>query len=213
MNPSNYSLSILSTHTQLADEILLQGYHLIDNFLAEEHFLALSDTIKETHNNGYFNQARIGHKLEKTYNSTIRNDQIFWLDNDGCNVAISGYFTEMDKLCNTLNQALFLGLTNYEAHFAIYQPNNFYKKHVDQFATTQDRRISCVYYLNDSWQQEFGGELILYDKNDQPLSTIMPLGNRFICFNSDMAHEVSTAYQTRYSIATWLKVRPMTMII
>ena len=202
----------MSTRTQIADEIYHQGFHIIDNFLTLDHYRALRNTIETTHNDGYFKQAKIGRKLEKTHHSTIRNDQIFWLDNNGCNVAINSYFVEIDKLCETLNKALFLGLTDYEAHFAIYQPNSFYKKHVDQFSTTQDRRISCVYYLNDTWQQEFGGKLILYDKNDQPLSEIMPLGNRFICFNSDIPHEVSTAYQTRYSIAAWLKIRPMTII-
>jgi SM-20-related protein len=91
-------------------------------------------------------------------------------------------------------------------------PNGFYKKHVDQFATTKDRRISCVYYLNENWQPDFGGELTLYNTQDELLTHVQPLGNRFVCFNSDMPHEVCTAYQTRYSIAAWLKVRSLSRI-
>ena len=126
--------------------------------------------------------------------------------------AVNTYLSEIKKLSETLNQSLFLGLVDYEAHFSIYQPNNFYKKHVDQFATTQDRRISCVYYLNDEWREAFGGELKLYNKTDQLLANIMPIGNRFVCFNSDIPHEVCTAHQTRYSIAAWLKIRSMELI-
>ena len=161
------------------------------------------------YHDGCFKPAKIGLHLEKTHNTTIRNDQIFWLDKPSSNHAINEFFTHIDMLCATLNHSLFLGLIDYEAHFAIYQPNNFYKKHIDQFSTKKDRRISCVYYLNDDWQPAFGGELNLYDPQDQLLSSIMPIANRFVCFNSDLPHEVCTAYQTRYSIATWLKIRPL----
>ena len=195
--------------TRLANNICHDGYHVIDNFLHPHHYHALRETIQNLHNNGHCKLAKIGNSQEKNHNATIRNDHIVWIDKQEGNDAIAGYFTEIEALCKTLNQSLFLGLIDYEAHFAVYQPNSFYKKHVDQFATTQDRRISCVYYLNEGWQQEFGGELVLYDTKDQPLTQIMPLGNRFICFNSDLPHEVCTAYQTRYSIAAWLKVRPI----
>ncbi len=197
----------MSTPAHISDEIYHHGFHVIDDFLNLEHYHALRKTMQEVHRQGSFTQAKIGQN--KTHNLTIRTDKIFWLDKRNGNEPINAFFTEIDKICATLNQSLFLGLIDYEAHFAVYQPNSFYKKHVDQFATTQDRRISCVYYLNVDWQEAFGGELQLYDKTDQPLTKIMPLGNRFVCFNSDLPHEVCTAYQTRYSIATWLKIRPL----
>ena len=194
----------MNTQTHIADGIYQHGFHIIDNFLDSDHYNALRTTIQLIHQNGYFKQAKIGQKLDQNLNASIRNDQIFWLDNQGDNHSINAYFDAITRLSETLNQALFLGLVDYEAHFAIYQPNNFYKKHVDQFATTQDRRISCVYYLNDEWREAFGGELKLYNKTDQLLANIMPIGNRFVCFNSDIPHEVCTA--------AWLKIRSMELI-
>jgi SM-20-related protein len=193
----------------IADNIYQHGFHVIDNFLEETHYLELRSLTQRLQNEGNFTPAKIGHQHNKTLAADIRNDQIYWLDEQTKSPAINAYFTELEKISATLNQTLFLGLVDYEAHFAIYQPNNFYKKHVDQFNTAQERRISCVYYLNHEWQQEFGGELQLYDQADQPLTTITPQGNRFICFNSDIPHEVCTAFKTRYSIAAWLKIRPM----
>ena len=202
----------MHTQNHIADDLCVRGFHVIDNFLTPDHYNGLRESLKLLHEGQYFHPARIGNKSGKTANSLIRNDEICWLNDHKNNTAITDYFSEIDAFRGRLNQSLFLGLADYEAHFAIYQPGNFYKKHVDQFATTKDRRISCVYYLNEHWEQTFGGELMLYDKEDTLLTKIMPLGNRFICFNSDLPHEVCTAYQTRYSIAGWLKVRSIALV-
>lgn len=106
-----------------------------------------------------------------------------------------------------LNHALYLSLHEFETHFAIYQPGSFYKKHVDQFQSTKNRKISCVYYLNEQWQPSFGGKLNLYSPQDELLSEVIPLGNRLICFNSELPHEVELTHCTRYSIAGWMKTR------
>lgn len=193
----------------VVENIFHHGFHVIDNFLDQTHYLELRSLIELLHDQGNFEPAKIGHQRNKTRDTNIRSDQIFWLDQKAGEPAVDAYFTRLKTISATLNQSLFLGLVDYEAHFAIYQPNNFYKKHVDQFTTTRERRISCVYYLNHAWQDGFGGELRLYDRTDHPLTTITPQGNRFVCFNSDIPHEVCTAFKTRYSIAAWLKVRPM----
>lgn len=195
----------MSTENQLADEIYHPGFHIIDNFLDHHHYHALRTTIHTVHNNGYFRDAKIGHQAGAAHNARIRKDQIYWLDQTTDEQATLAYFGAVNKICTALNRALFLGLVEYEAHFAVYNPGTFYKKHVDQFATTKARRISCVYYLNDTWREADGGELILYDKTEQLLTTVQPLANRFICFNSDLPHEVCTTHQMRYSISGWLK--------
>lgn len=198
----------MSISPLIADQIYQEGFSVIDNFLSHEHYLKLNEMIKTLYHQNTFAQAKIGHKSGKAQNKAIRNDQIFWLDRG--DPAVNDYFDQLDSLCALLNQTLFLGLQQHEAHFAVYEPHGFYKKHVDQFTTTQDRRISCVYYLNEAWEADFGGTLKLYNTEDELLTEIMPIGNRFVCFNSNMPHEVSTAYQTRYSIAAWLKVRALT---
>ena len=197
---------------QISDDLYNQGFSIQDDFLSHADYTALRERLESLDQAGSFRPAKIGQKLDKIQHEAIRNDQIYWLDPEDAPSPIHGYFASIDALSALLNQTLFLGLVDYEAHFAIYQPNQFYKKHVDQFLTQQDRRISCVYYLNDNWQEKDGGALRLYDTQDHLLKTILPQGNRFVCFNSNLPHEVCIAHRRRYSIAAWLKVRKIDLV-
>ena len=59
----------------------------------------------------------------------------------------------MDSLREALNRGLFLGLEDFECHFALYPPGAFYRKHVDRFRDDDRRMVSAVIYLNDAMQQ------------------------------------------------------------
>lgn len=198
------------THSQqLDDDIHTKGFFIIDDFLGNNHYQSLWETLQVVYRDGSFRAAKIGQNIDANHVPTIRNDQIYWLDEDSDDTAINAWFTKINGIRSILNQSLFLGLNNIEAHFAVYQLGNFYKKHVDQFATTLDRRISCVYYLNENWQPEHGGELKLYSLDEKTHTMIEPRANRLVCFNSNLPHEVCTTRHIRYSIAGWLKVRSM----
>lgn len=190
---------------QIADEIYEQGFCLIENFLAEEHYQALCLKAKALQEQGEFRGAKIGQALNATKNSHIRSDQIVWLEEQTEDSALKAYLAKVSAIADELNQSLFLGLADFESHFAIYEAGAFYKKHIDQFAHNKDRRISSVYYLNNAWQESFGGELNLYKPNGELLKSIVPLANRFICFNSELVHEVCETKQSRYSLAGWLR--------
>ncbi|MBI2785834.1 MAG: 2OG-Fe(II) oxygenase, partial [Legionella longbeachae] len=82
----------------------------------------------------------------------------------------------------------------------------------DQFASQKTRKISCVYYLNSNWQLEFGGELKIYDEEGQLLQNVLPIENRFICFSSELPHEVCLTHQPRYSITGWMKTRSLSLV-
>jgi SM-20-related protein len=187
--------------------IAQNGFYVSDEFLSLEHFQQLHELLQSWQAEGQFKAAKIGLNATKTQAIQIRGDEIAWLDAGENHPAIKAYFTAINAVKDRLNQAFFLSLTDYEAHFAIYPPQSFYKKHVDQFKTANHRQISCVYYLNPQWQASFGGELNLYTAEDELLSTILPLANRFVCFKSNLPHEVLTSHYPRYSIAGWLKTR------
>lgn len=193
----------------IAEFIYHQGYCIVDNYLDISCLRSLQTHVHALYSNGALSQSKIGRQQTTALNPKIRNDEIFWLDENSTHESISSYFRAINDLKMHLNQTLFLGLMRYEAHFAAYQPGSFYKKHVDQFKSNQDRKISCVYYLNSEWKPEFGGELVLYDQEDAVVERIIPTANRFVCFKSDMPHEVLTVnYQIRHSIAGWFKSRP-----
>ncbi|TAL61652.1 MAG: 2OG-Fe(II) oxygenase [Legionella sp.] len=191
----------------LTDQLCTQGYHIIEDFLAPKDYQALRTHIQELAQQGQLRSAKIGQKLAAHRNDAIRTDSISWLDENSPNSTIQLYLKKITELAKTLNQSLFLNLSEFETHFAAYQPGSYYKKHVDQFANNKDRKISFVYYLNSDWQEDFGGQLKLYDADDQLLTQVLPQPNRFICFKSELPHEVCLTQQSRYSIAGWLKSR------
>ena len=64
--------------------------------------------------------------------------------------------------------------------------------------------ISCVYYLHAEWQEDWGGQLHLQDKNGK-WHLIQPAPNRIAIFQSDLLHEVKPANHQRLSITAWLR--------
>lgn len=191
----------------LIHNLCTHGFHIIENFLEPIQCQLIQAKAEEMYGQGLFRGAKIGLNLESHKNNTIRSDEIFWLDECEENPAIQNYLMKVQQLAQLINQELFLGLYEFETHLAAYQPGSYYKKHVDQFATKKNRKISYVYYLNKDWCAEFGGELKLYNQEEQLIHTVLPEENRFICFNSELPHEVCLTYQPRYSITGWMKTR------
>ncbi|MEC9256433.1 MAG: 2OG-Fe(II) oxygenase, partial [Pseudomonadota bacterium] len=63
------------------------------------------------------------------------------------------------------------------------------------------------YYLNKNWQPGDGGELAIYDAEDQLITRVQPVLNRLVIFLSEeFPHEVLPAKNHRYSIAGWFRV-------
>ena len=191
----------------ISHDLCTTGFHIIDGFLKAEQCLTLREHAQAMYDEGLFRNAKIGVNVTSQQNNTIRTDKISWLDEQENNPAIQAFLTQIKQVANILNQSLFLGLNEFETHFAAYQPGTYYRKHIDQFATQKTRKISCVYYLNKDWLDAYGGELMLYSKNEELIQRVLPQENRFICFNSELPHEVCITYQPRYSITGWMKTR------
>ncbi|WP_454786116.1 2OG-Fe(II) oxygenase [Legionella sp. WA2024007413] len=190
---------------QLINDLCKQGFCIIDGFLEQTQCQSLRTTAQKLYEQGLFRGAKIGLKLGSHKNESVRTDEILWLEENETDPAIQFFLKRMKQLAQILNQSLFLGIHEFETHFAAYQPGTYYKKHVDQFAAQKTRKISCVYYLNPHWTPDFGGELKLYNTEDQLIQNVLPLENRFICFNSELPHEVCVTHQPRYSITGWMK--------
>ena len=203
----------MSKLVQIDNEIYHQGFSIIDNFLPDSSYHALRSNIEEIYQRNQFRRAKVGSLQTATLNDTIRKDKIYWLNTHSQDEAIQCYFAQIDAIAETLNRSFFLGLRDFEAHFAIYEPGDYYKLHTDQFIGTQDRRISCVYYLNQPWEATFGGELKIYSQEKVWLANILPQANRLICFDSSLPHEVCKTKHLRFSIAGWLKTRSLSSIL
>ncbi len=139
----------------------------------------------------------------------VRSDRVHWLESE--HPADVEWLALMEELRQAINRRLFLGLFEFEAHYACYPPGSCYKRHVDAFRGQGNRVLSVVFYLNPSWQPADGGELVLYTGEDPGGLWLMPHGGTLAVFLSeDFDHEVLPAVRTRYSIAGWFRVNATT---
>ncbi|WP_102796822.1 2OG-Fe(II) oxygenase [Bowmanella denitrificans] len=158
------------------------------------------------YNSQQFQQAGIGREQQQQQNQFVRTDEIRWLN--GQSTAQQAFLATMEQLRLGLNRRLFMGLFDYECHFAHYGPGNFYKKHLDAFKGRTNRILSTVLYLNPGWTSEDGGELLMYEKRrKEAFLKITPLFGQMVVFLSErFPHEVLAAKRDRYSIAGWFRV-------
>ena len=197
------NLSVFSEITQAID---MNGYCVIDDALPSgvAQALHLHMTSIPTQD---FKGMGVGRGDQLHIDQSYRSDTSYWLDNG--HVSEKSYSLWMEELRLTMNQQLFLGLMDYEAHFAHYAPQSFYKRHTDAFKGRSNRKLTTVYYLNPGWNDYDGGELLMYANEDckTPFHKVVPKMNRLVVFLSDeFPHEVLPAQKDRYSIAGWFQV-------
>ncbi|HXH76848.1 MAG TPA: 2OG-Fe(II) oxygenase [Bacteriovoracaceae bacterium] len=190
----------------------------IINSINENGWIHVPDVIKTaslTSINEFFNShsqdfspALVGKGNERIRVNEIRGDHTYWLDT----IEPPGPFKEiinfLEELKQGLNRDLFLGLKEFECHLARYEKGSFYKKHYDRFEHDSSRAISFVFYLHEEWNPEDGGELVLFDKNEQVLKVINPLPGSFVCFlSAEFPHEVRPSLIERRSLTGWIHTK------
>ncbi|WP_375578997.1 2OG-Fe(II) oxygenase [Marivirga tractuosa] len=191
------------------DELSGSGYFVWDDFVSYEEVGKLVSIANEGNQSGAFKKAGIGKQALFQLDKSIRGDYIQWLDRKNEHKIIHQFLDKVELLKNTLNETCFLGLKDFETHFAIYPENTFYKKHVDRFQQNAHRVISFVLYLNENWQEGHGGELALY--LDDKTEIVKPLAGRLLLFRSELEHEVLMSYKRRFSITGWMLDKDMSL--
>ncbi|MDY6485530.1 2OG-Fe(II) oxygenase [Acinetobacter faecalis] len=181
---------------QILDDLDQHGFSIIDDAYSSEYIHQLVEECTS-----HLNQFRDA-AIQNGIVSNIRSDHILWLHEE---LKISHQHTKtLYTLAEQFNRAFYLGINNVEAHFACYNSGEFYALHRDNPQGKNGRIISAVYYLHEDWQDDWGGELRLQDKNDQ-WHTLQPKPNRVALFQSDLLHEVLKAKHQRLSITAWLR--------
>ena len=181
---------------QILDDLDQHGFAIIDDAYSNDYVHQLIEEC--TSNLNRFREAAIQNGVI----SKIRSDHILWLNPE---LVISNHHVQaLYSLGQELNRAFYLGIRDVEAHFACYNAGEFYALHRDNPQGKNGRMISTVYYLHEDWQDDWGGELHLQDKNDI-WHVLQPKPNRIALFQSDLLHEVLEAKHQRLSITGWLR--------
>lgn len=190
-------------------ETLISSY--IENKVGiANHFLSidLANQLKQNlvnlNQNELLTMAKTGNAEKLNLNIKVRSDLIFWLDKQNNNLAENLFFTQIELFIKYLNMTCFTGIVDYEFHYSLYNKGSFYIKHLDQFKNDSRRTYSIISYLNQNWQPNDGGELMVYQENNT--EKISPTLGKTILFKSnELPHEVLITNQPRMSITGWLK--------
>jgi len=189
-------------YSNITDNLVDNGYVIIEKALSKELskklFLICEDEVG-------FTQAGISSLKSTHIDNLKRSSLIRWLDEDM--YAQSEFLAFTSGLQLYLNRHLYLGLNNYESHFATYKEGDFYEKHLDVFENIKNRVVTTVYYLNKDWVLGDGGELLIYDQESTLLQRVVPESGTLVIFISErFPHEVLPTNKKRHSIAGWFRV-------
>lgn len=200
VQPAEFSYDLI------ADALSDKGYCILPQLLSAELTTALHRRVSGLDDED-FSRAGIGRDNDFHLNHAVRRDQTRWLSDS--NSVDAAYIDEMAELRLQINRRLFMGLFDYESHYAHYPPGAFYKKHMDAFKGQANRVLTTILYLNPDWQPEDGGQLLMYAPDSgEVIETVNPLFGSFVIFLSEQfPHEVVKASRDRYSIAGWFRLK------
>lgn len=204
--PVDFSNQFSDLFDVIAHDLRQDGYSIQCQALPKDLVDDLRNTLL-TFTPDQFKQAGVGRDKQHAANSTIRRDEISWIES---HEGAQGRWLEFSlQLQRHLNRKLMLGLFSFESHFAHYAPGAFYKTHVDAFKGQANRVLSVVLYLNEDWGDDDGGEMVLYS-DSQPNVTLCKVqpttGTLAVFLSEEFPHEVLPAKRDRYSIAGWYRV-------
>jgi len=189
-------------YSKITDALVSDGYIVLEKLLEKSLTSRLLEIAK---NDTEYKKAGISSSDDFHIDRNRRRDKTLWIDEDGA--TLSEYLAFSRGLQEYLNRSLYLGLSYYEAHFAIYEEGDFYEKHLDAFKGSKNRVVTTVLYLNEEWSEEDGGALIVYDEDDKKIEKVVPNMGTLVVFLSDkFPHEVLPSNKKRHSIAGWFRI-------
>jgi SM-20-related protein len=191
---------------RLIKGLIEDDYGCCDDFILQSTVSGLSTNIQSLHDSSNMKPSGLGNKTNLRKDNKFRSDKINWIEDLSTNEFESIFLKKITKFIDHLNKTCFTSIKSFESHYASYDKNDFYKRHLDQFKNDKGRQYSIVLYLNEDWQAKDGGLLSLYPEGKNEIK-IAPLGGRLVFFKSDlMEHEVHASFtRERRSIAGWLK--------
>lgn len=189
---------------QIIRDIQQNGWILRPQFLSAEDVRKLNLYFQEKREN--FVPAKVG--KEKQRLESVRGDHTLWVDPLDPPEVMKPILGFLQDLQRELNLNFYMGLKEFECHLAYYPAGTFYQKHLDRFSKDSSRSFSFVFYLNEEWKEEDGGELVLYNKAGEVVKIIYPTPGTFIGFLSEeFPHEVKVSHRERRSFTGWMHTR------
>lgn len=196
--------------SELVEGLYTQGWVCMEDFLARVDSQALLTECMAAWESGEFRRAAVGRGKSKVIREDIRRDHVLWIDDMEPCPALENYQARLEELRVAINRQLFMGLVDYEGHFAVYPPGAFYKAHLDRHQGTRDRVVTVILYLNPDWSHEDGGRLKIWttpDDRDGIFEWVEPkMGSLVVFLSGDHWHEVEISQTQRHSLTGWFRM-------
>lgn len=189
--------------------LLAHDHHVIDGFVPEALGRRIASRVAAWYASGSMKPGVVGNSATPLpFLSNIRGDVILDLE-EGDDPDIAVLLQKFDALAVALSRqvpVLQHVVRRSRAMIAVYPPDSCgYLKHVDNSGrdSRDQRRLTCIYYLNFDWSADCGGALRLH-LSDR-IVDVAPVGGRFACFWADtVEHEVLvSARQNRMAVSVW----------
>lgn len=135
--------------------------------------------------------------------SGIRGDHLCWMEKATAGKGTLALMQQFERLRQTVNRELYLGVSRYEMQLAHYPPRSQgYKRHLDAFRGGGNRLLTAIFYLNPTWKPGQGGELALYLPNGE--LRVEPVQNRLLVFLAEeVEHAVLPVEASRLALTAW----------
>ncbi|MHC6227941.1 2OG-Fe(II) oxygenase [Pseudomonas sp. X10] len=191
---------------RIVDDLATRGWSQQNRFLPQALTLALAAECHQRAAEGELAPAGVGRGAAQEVREGIRGDHIQWIE-AGQSEACDSYLEVMESLRQALNRGLFLGLEDFECHFALYPPGAFYRKHLDRFRDDDRRMVSAIIYLNEGWLPDDGGQLRMSLAKGIEHDVQPSAGCLVVFLSGDIPHEVLPARRDRLSLTGWFRRR------
>lgn len=190
----------------LTDALTGPGYFVFPDFLSSGLVAEVQSEIATLRERGLFQRAAVGRGSETRIEESTRGDGTFWFSLESLSPTQAEIAALLSSIKDRLNSELFLGLWDWEGHYAVYPPGAYYTQHLDRFSSDSRRTVSIVFFFNSDWKREDGGALRLVDRDQQV--EVLPEAGTAVLFMSDrIPHEVLRTSRDRLSFAGWFRTR------
>ncbi|MFC3607624.1 2OG-Fe(II) oxygenase [Stutzerimonas tarimensis] len=190
----------------IIEDLARCGWSLQERFVEQPLIDALAEECRQRESLGELEPAGVGRAAGLAVREGVRGDRIRWIE-VGQSPACDRYLTHMEALRQELNRAFFLGLEEFECHFAFYPPGAFYKTHLDCFRDDDSRIVTVVLYLNTEWQSADGGCMRMHLRQGPALDVAPLAGNLVVFLSAEVPHEVLPTQRDRLSLTGWFRRR------
>ena len=196
-----------ATVASIVEAIAADGLAVARGAIPEMLVRALCDAGRQRDAAGEFHGAAVGRGAARIERTDVRGDRIRWLEPWDAQPAETALFALVDALRVAVNEALYLGLFDFEGHYAIYPPGAGYARHRDRFRDDDARVLTLIVYLNDGWTAAHGGALRV-ECGGGVTRDVAPEGGTLVAFLSDrFPHEVLPASRERLAFTGWFRRR------